>query len=115
MSWEKNCIMSTEGDYANNDTNTFQITKAELYVLIMTLNTRDNEELNELLRKGFKKSVYWNEYKNALESRTADANNLKRIVLDSSFEGVNRLFVLAYSGAGNSRIHMNSPRTYALP
>ena len=58
MSWEKNCIMSTEGDNANNDTNTFQITKAELYVLVMTLNTRDNEELNELLRKGFKRSVY---------------------------------------------------------
>ena len=37
---------------------------------------------------------------------------------DSSFEAVNRLFILAYNNQGdttNGRIYINSPRSYTLP
>ena len=37
--------MSTIGDDTNNDTNTFQITKTELYVKDVTLSNNDNEKL----------------------------------------------------------------------
>ena len=67
--------MSIEGNNDNNDTNTFQITKTELYVPTVTLNTNDNEKVNELLSKGFERSVFWNEYKTKLQTYTADANN----------------------------------------
>ena len=82
----------------------------------MTLNTNDNEILTDLLKTGFKRSVFLNEYKAKIETHTADANNLKRILLDSSFQGVNRLFVLAYDNTENrgNAIHMKSPRRYAL-
>ena len=82
----------------------------------MTLNTNDNEILTDLLKTGFKRSVFLNEYKTKIETHTADANNLKRILLDSSFQGVNRLFVLAYDNTENraNAIHMKSPRRYAL-
>ena len=102
LSWSKNCIMSDEGGNNNNDTNTFQITKTELYVPVVTLKTSDNEELNNLINSGFKITVLWNEYKSKIETHTRDINNLKRILLDSSFQGVNRLFVLAYKNTSNA-------------
>ena len=62
----------------------------------MTLKTSDNEKLNNLTSSGFKRSVFWNEYKSKIETHRADANNFKRILLDSSFQDVTRLFALAY-------------------
>ena len=64
------------------------------------------------MSKGFKRSVFWNEYKSKLETHAQDNANLKRILLDSSFQGVNRLFVLPCDGATT---HMNSPKRYTLP
>ena len=106
LSWTKNCIMSTVGNNNNNDANTFQITKTELYVPVVTLNTDDTTRLNELLSKGFERKVFWNEYKSKLESHMSDVNSLKRIILDSSFEGVNKLFILAYVSIGHNPIHI---------
>ena len=59
LSWIKNC-MSTVGNNSKNDTNTFQITKTELHVPVVTLNTSYNKKLSDLLSKGFKRSVFWN-------------------------------------------------------
>ena len=89
LSWSKNCIISNvAGD------STFKITKSELYVLpVVTLSTDDNLKLTKLLSEGFKRSVFWNEYKSKIETHTLDNNNLKRILLDSSHQGVNRLFI----------------------
>ena len=118
LNWTKNCIISTVGNNNENNANinAFQITKTELYVLVVTLNTNDNKKLTDLLKTGFKRSVFLSEYKTKIETHTADANNLKRILLDSSFQGVNRLFVLAYDNTENgaNAIHMKSPRRYAL-
>ena len=41
----------------------FTITDAKLYVSIVTLSLEDNAKLSKLLSEGFKRSVYWNEYK----------------------------------------------------
>ena len=54
--------------------------------------------------------MFWNEYKSKIEAHTEDSNNLKRILLDSSFMGINRLFVLAYTNDDNG----SRTRTYAL-
>ena len=108
--------MSTVGNIGETNAilniNTFQITKTELYVPLITLNTKDNKKLSDLLRKA--KISFWNEYKSKIEAHTEDSNNLKRILLDSSFMVINRLFVLAYTNDGNGRIYMKSSRTYAL-
>ena len=53
----KNCVMSAVGDDDNKTT--FQITSTKLYCPIVALSTKLDEKLNE----GFKRSVYWNEYK----------------------------------------------------
>ena len=86
------------GADANADGNdretTFKITSTKLYVPIVTLSTKDNVNLTKQLNERFKRSVYWNEYKSKIETKEADANNLKRFPLDASFQGVNRLFFL---------------------
>ena len=113
LSWKKNCILIY---VTNNDNTLFQITKPELYVPVVTLNTNDNKKLSDLLNKGFKRSVFCNEYKSKIERHTADANNLKRILLDSTVQGVNRLFVLTYvNDRGNNATDINSKTKYALP
>ena len=63
------------------------------------LSTKDN--VNLTLNKGFKRTVYWNECKSKIETREADANNLKRFPLDASFQGVNKLIVLAFDNTNN--------------
>ena len=96
---------------------TFQITSTKLYVPIVTLSTKDNVSLTKQLNEGFKRSVYWNEYKSRIETKEADANNLKRFPLDASFQGVNRLFVLTFDNTENgaNRVERNSHRKYFLP
>ena len=61
--------------------------------------------------------MYWNVYKSKIETKTADNNNLKRFPLDASFQGVRRLFVLAFDNTenGNNKVERNSHRKYFLP
>ena len=109
LNWTKNCVMSNE-----NGATTFQITKTKLYVPIVTLPTKEVMKLTKQLSKGFKRSVFWNKYKNKIETHTTDNNNLKRILLDSSFQGVNRLFVLAYDNTNLNDFKRDSHRKYFL-
>ena len=51
------------GGNINNRETTFQITSTNMYVPIVTLLTKDNVNLTKQLNEGFKRSVYWNEYK----------------------------------------------------
>ena len=93
---------------------TFKITSTKLYVPIVTLSTKDNVNLTKQLNKGFKRSVYRNEYKSKIETKPADNDNVVRFPLDASFQGVNRLFVLAFNDTdGNAnKLKRNSQRKY---
>ena len=82
------------GDNGNNIETRFKITNTKLYVPIVTLSTKDNVNLTKQLNKGFKRPVYWNEYKTKIESKEANDQTLTRFSLDASFQGVNRLFCL---------------------
>ena len=119
-----NCVMYGADTYAggnnvNNRERKFQITSANLYVPIVTLSTKDNVNLTKQLNEvgGFKRSTFWNEYKSKRETKEADANNLERFPLDASFQGVNRLFVLAFDNTnnGNNKVERDSHRKYFLP
>ena len=82
------------------DSATFKITDAKLYVLIVILSAEDNAKLSKLLGRGFKRSIYWNKYKviDSIPVQIAAQNEEKYIRerLDASYQGVKRLFVLAY-------------------
>ena len=100
---------------------TFRITDAKLYVpIVVTLSIEDNTKLTKLLNEGFKRPIYWNEYKVTPNKilEIADANDVKYIreLLDSSCQGVKRLFVLAYNNtAGNDQVSVDSYKRYFLP
>ena len=81
-----------------NQNSIFQIAKCELYIPIVTLNTENNNKLNELLSKGFERTVVWNEYKSKIERVTISQNDnmFRRTTLDASFQEVSKLFAAAY-------------------
>ena len=83
------------------NTATFKIADAKLYVSIVTLSAEDNVKLSKLVSDGFKRSIYWNKYK-VIDNILVEiaANNEEKYIrelLDSSWQGVKRLFVLAYN------------------
>ena len=73
---------------------TFAITETNLYVPLVTLSTQDNSKLLPQLKSGFKRTISWNKYltKPELLAQNANLNHL----IEPSFQGVNRLFVLAF-------------------
>ena len=84
----------------------------------MTLNTENNNKLSELLSKGFERTVVWNEYKSKIERVTIPQNDMfRRTTLDTSFQGVSKLFAAAYETDDIERNANTeeSRRRYCLP
>ena len=99
---------------------TFQITKTGLYAPVVTLNTENNKKLSELLKKVSKRSVYWNEYKSKIQTETTGNANenisLKRILLDDSYQGLNRLLLMGFNNVvGVNRVQRDDHRKHFLP
>ena len=102
LNWTKNCVMHDSYAYAAADNSNretiFKITNTELFVPIVTLSTKDNVKLTRQLNDGFKRLVYWNEYKPKVYLK--DLENCEatdtRIYMDASFQGVKRLFVTVF-------------------
>ena len=102
------------------DTVIFEITDAKLYVPIVTLSEEDNGKFSKLFGEGFKRPVYWNKYKvidnNVAEIAAENGEKYIRELLDSSYQGVKRLFVLAYNNtAGNDQVSFDSYTKYFFP
>ena len=88
---------------------TFTITDTKLYVPVVTLSTQKNIKFLQQLNSGFKRVINWNKYlsKPELLARNPNLNHL----VEPSFQGVNRLFVLAFEN-DNDR---TSDEEYYLP
>ena len=74
----------------------------------MTLSTQENAKLLQQLKSGFKRAINWNKYLSKPEL-LAQNPNLNYLV-EPSFQGVNRLFVLAFENDD----HRISARRYNL-
>ena len=92
LTWSANCVI-LYNDVANQGA-TFTITETKLYVPVVTLSTQDNAKLLPQLESGFKRTISWNKYLSEPEL-LAQNPNLNHLV-QPSFQGVNRLFVLAF-------------------
>ena len=65
------------------------------------MSTKDSASLAKQLNEGFERSVYWNSYETKPAKVIELGKNLYEL-LNASFQGVKRLFVLAYViAAGN--------------
>ena len=83
---------------------------------IVTLPTKHNANLTKQQSNGFKRSVYWSNYE-AIPAKVINQETYKYELLSASFQGVKRLFVLAYivAGAGNSEAGIKNDKKYFLP
>ena len=114
LKWIERCLLTVAS------TAIFKITDAKLYVPTVTLSSEDNVKLSKLLSKGFKRPIYWNEYKvipnKIVEIAVNNQENYIRELLDSSWQGVKRSFVLAYNNKeGDNKVSIYSYKKYFLP
>ena len=114
LAWKKECVLSSAADDA-----VFIINYTKLYVPVVTLSEKDNKDFIEQQNKGFQRSIYWNKCKTKEQYENADANNnasnVRYINLDPSFQGVNRLFLMAYSREDGNQATRNGQKKYYLP
>ena len=70
LNWTKFSVLCNQ-----NRSSIFQITKSELYIPVVTLNTENNNKLSRLLSVGFERNAVWNEYKSKIERVTIPQNH----------------------------------------
>ena len=107
LTWSENCVLTdittqtaraAQGDNPAREridapTNaTFKITDTKLYVPVVTLSTKDDNNFLEQLKSGFKRTIKWNKDRSEMTNQT---NNLNYLI-DPTFTKVNRLFVLSF-------------------
>ena len=111
LTWYKDCMISS-ANAAVGQVVSFMITNTKLYVPIVTLPTKDNTNLTNQLNEGFKITIYWSQYvSKPLTEQAANKTGITRFPLDVAFQGVNRLFVLAFEDTrANEAIYAPAPR-----
>ena len=107
LTWSSTCVLVSTN--AANQNATFAITNTKLYVPVVTLSTQENTKFFQQLKSGFKRVMNWNKYCSKPEL-LAQNQNLNHLV-EPSFQGVNRLFVLAFENDD----HRISTKRYNLP
>ena len=96
LTWHKDCIVSSVNASAGQVVS-FLITNTKLYVPVVTLSTKDNNNLTKQLNDGFKRTIHWNHnVSKPLTEQAANKTRITRFALDAAFQGVNQLFVLAF-------------------
>ena len=104
LTWSKNCVIFSETGETK-----FAITERKLYVPFVTLSSQDNEKLLQQLKSGFKRTINWNKYKSSV--KTFAQNRYLNHLINPTFQGVNRLFVLSFENENDRTSHS----TYYLP
>ena len=102
--WSSTCVITN-----STGAGTFEIRDTNFYVSVVPLSTQDNSKLLQQLKSYFNKTVNWNKYlsKPELIARNTNLNHL----VEASFQGVKRLFVLAFE----NDIQTTSHSGYYLP
>ena len=107
LTWSSSSVLVASS--TQNQNATFVITDTKLYVPVVTLSTQKNTKFLQQLNSGFKRVINWNKYLSKPEL-LAQNPNLNHLV-EPSFQGVNRLFALAFENDD----HRSSTRHYNLP
>ena len=89
LTWSSTCVITN-----SNGAGTFAITDTKLYVPVVILSTQENIKLLQQLKSGFKRVINWNKY--LLKPESFRRNAILIYLVKPSFQGINRLFVLAF-------------------
>ena len=89
FTWSSTCVITN-----SKGAERFAITDTKLYFPVITLSIQDNSKLLQQLKSGFKRVINWSKYfsKPELLAQNPNLNHLAEL----RFQGVNRLFVLAF-------------------
>ena len=98
LTWSPTCVISS----ASGQTN-FKISETKLYVPAVTLLTQDNAKLLQQLKSGFKRTINWNKYKSNIKAFAQ--NRYLNHLINSSFQGVNRFFLLFFENENDRTSH----------
>ena len=100
LTWSSTCVITD-----STGAETFEITDTKLYVPVATLSTQENAKVLQQLKSGFKRVINWNKYlsKPELLIRNPNLNHL----VEPSFQGTNRFFVLAFEVDAQRTSHSN--------
>ena len=104
LTWSKDCVITN-----STGAGKFKITETKLYVPVVTLSTQDNAKLLQQLKSGFKRTINWNKYQSSI--KTYAQNRYLNHLVNPSFQGVNKLFVLSFENENDRTLHS----TYYLP
>ena len=102
--WSSTCVITN-----STGAGRFAITDTRRYASVVTLSTQKNTNLLQQLKSDFKRVINWDKYSSKPEL-LAQNPNLNHLV-EPSFEGVNRFFVLAFE----NDIQRTSHSGYYLP
>ena len=102
LTWPENCVITylerreiTNTRIDSSPTNaTFKITDAKLYLPVVTLLTKDDNNLLQQLKSGFRRTIKLNKYKSEMTNQTK--TNYLDYLIDPTFTKVNRLLVLLF-------------------
>ena len=92
LNWSEKCVMGATN--VANQGATFSITVTKLYVPVVNLSSQDNAKLLEQLKSGFKRTFKWNKYQAKVLNE--GVHQYLDFLIDPSFQGVNRLFILPF-------------------
>ena len=98
LTWSSTCFITN-----STGVGTFKITHTKLYVPVVTLSTQDNFKLLQQLKSGFKRVISWNKCLSKPELLAQNPN--LNILVEPSFQGVNRLFSLAFENDTQRTTH----------
>ena len=104
LTWSKDCVITN-----STGKEKFVIIETKLYVPVVILSTNDNEKLLQQLKSGFKKTISWNKYESSI--KTFARNRYLNYLINPSFQGIKRLFVLSFENENDRTSHS----TYYLP
>ena len=87
LTWSSTCVITNSTGEGRS-----KITDTKLYVPLVTLSTQANAKLLHQLRSGSRRTINWNKYQS--DPKTYAQNRYLSHLVNSSFQGVSRLFVL---------------------
>ena len=107
FSWSRNWFLVT--GTVPNQKSTFTVTDTKLCNPVVTFSTQDNAKLLEQFIKGFERTINWNKYQSKITTKAQ--NQYLYFLIDPSFQGKNRLFVLSFQNKNDRE----SYKWYFLP
>ena len=100
LTWSDKCLL-----YNDAKVTTLAIADTKLYIPVVTLSTQDNAKLIEQLKPGFKRTINCRKHQSKVTMQAP--NPFLDSLIDPSFHGVNRLFVLSFENTTDETVHRN--------